>query len=168
MTELYDQDVFDNDRNDQPEPIGWRITDDSGAEYAMRKIAEARNEIASWRDYYAEQMDKIESQNRRTIDFFTAHLSDYFEQVPRRATKTGIEKYKLPSGELVRKPASIDYQRDEDAMLEWCRAQHPEFVRVSEKASWSDVKAYIKETGELPDGVLPVEKPATFEVKVNG
>lgn len=168
MTELYDQDVFDNDRNDQPEPIGWRITDDSGAEYAMRKIAEARNEIASWRDYYAEQMDKIESQNRRTIDFFTAHLSDYFEQVPRRATKTGIEKYKLPSGELVRKPASIDYQRDEDAMLEWCRAQHPEFVKVSEKASWSDVKAYIKETGELPDGVLPVEKPAAFEVKVNG
>lgn len=164
MTELYEQDVFEDD---QPEPVGWRIMDDSGAEYAMRKIAEARNEIASWRDYYAEQMDKIESQNRRTIDFFTAHLADYFEQVPRRATKTGIEKYKLPSGELVRKPASIDYQRDEDAMLEWCRAQHPEFVKVSEKASWSDVKAYIKETGEIPDGVMPIEKAATFEVKVN-
>ena len=59
-------------------------------------------------------------------------------------------------------------KQDEDAMLEWCKAQHPEFVRVSEKASWSDVKAYIKETGEIPDGVLPVEKPATFEVKVNG
>lgn len=163
--ELYEQDVFEDDR---PEQTGWRITDDGGAEYAMRKIAEARNEIARWRDYYAEQFDKIESQHRRTIDFFTAHLADYFEQVPRRATKTGIEKYKLPSGELVRKPAGIEYQRDEAAMLEWCKAQHPEFVRVSEKASWSDVKAYIIETGEIPDGVLPVEKPATFEVKVNG
>lgn len=147
---------------------GFRITDDGGAEWAMRKISEAEGELSAWKEYYAGQLSKIESRCRQTIDFMKNALADYFEQVPRHATKTGIEKYKLPSGELIRKPAGIDYQRDEDAMLEWCRTRHPEFVRVSEKASWSDVKAYIKETGEIPDGVLPVEKPAAFEVKVNG
>lgn len=163
--ELYEQDVFEDDEQEQ---TGWVITDDGGAEWAMRKIAEAENEMAAWKDHYAEQQARIEARCRQTIEFFTSKLADYFEQVPRRATKTGIEKYKLPSGELIRKPAGIEYQRDETAMLEWCKAQHPEFVRVSEKASWSDVKAYIKETGEIPDGVLPVEKPAAFEVKVNG
>ena len=163
--ELYEQDVFEDDGQEQ---TGWVITDDGGAEYALKKIVEAENEMAAWKDYYAEQYAKIEARCNQTIEFMKSKLADYFEQVPRRATKTGIEKYKLPSGELVLKPAGIEYQRDEDAMLEWCKAQHPEFVRVSEKASWSDVKAYIKETGEIPDGVLPVEKPAAFEVKVNG
>lgn len=163
--EIYELDEFEDDGQEQE---GFCITDDGGAEWAMRKIAEAENEMSAWKDYYAEQYAKIETRCRQTIEFMKNKLADYFEQVPRRATKTGIEKYKLPSGELIRKPAGIEYQRDEAVMLEWCKAQHPEFIRVSEKASWSDVKAYIKETGELPDGVLPVEKPAAFEVKVNG
>ena len=152
--EIYELDEFEDDGQEQE---GFCITDDGGAEWAMRKIAEAENEMAAWIDYYAEQYAKIETRCRQTIEFMKNKLADYFEQVPRRVTKTGIVK-----------PAGIEYQRDEAAMLEWCKAQHPEFVRVSEKASWSDVKAYIKETGELPDGVLPVEKPAAFEVKVNG
>lgn len=163
--EIYELDEFEDDEQEQ---TGWVITDDGGAEYALKQIIQAKAEKAAFKDHYAEQQAKIEARCNQKIEFFESKLLDYFEQVPRRATKTGIEKYKLPSGELVLKPAGIEYQRDEDAMLEWCKAQHPEFIRVSEKASWSDVKAYIKETGEIPDGVLPVEKPATFEVKVNG
>ena len=145
---------------------GFRITDDGMAEWAVRKISEAKAEKAKMQKYYAGQMRAIEERCGKTEAFFTGALMEYFNSVPRRATKTGIEKYALPSGELVRRPAGIEYRRDEDALLNWCKSEHPEFVKVKESASWSEIKAYMKETGEVPKGVTAEEKEPEFEVKV--
>lgn len=147
---------------------GFSINDDGKAEWAVRKIAEAKEEKQRMADFYKSQLEAITSRCDQTIEYMQSLLFEYFSSVPRKATKTGIEKYALPSATLQFKPAAIDYARDEDKLLEWARSNNPDFVKVTEQASWSDIKEYIKETGELPDGVTPIEKPGKFEVKING
>ena len=40
-----------------------------------------------------------------------------------------------------------------------------EAVKVVRKPGWAEVKRYIKETGEIPDGVEPYETEPVFTVK---
>ena len=142
----------------------FQIQDDQGAEWALKKIREAREEQAKWTDFYQGRMNQVKAQTQETIEFMEGLLRQYFAGVPHRVTKGGTEKYALPSGELICKPAGIDYERDEVALLSWCEANLPEAVKVTRKASWADVKKYIKETGDIPDGVVPVETEPTFQV----
>lgn len=150
---------------DEHENVIFQIQDDQGAEWALKKIREAREEQAKWLDFYQGRMNQVKIQTQETIDFMEGLLRQYFAWVPHRVTKGGTEKYALPSGELICKPAGIDYQRDDKALLDWCEANLPEAVKVTRKASWEDVKKYIKMTGDIPEGVVPVETEPTFQVK---
>ena len=143
----------------------FQIQDDQGAEWALKKIRESREEQAKWSDFYRTRLDQVMTQTQETIDYMEGLLRQYFASVPHRVTKGGTEKYALPSGELICKPAGIDYQRDDKALLDWCEANLPEAVKVTRKASWEDVKKYIKETGDIPEGVVPVETEPTFQAK---
>ncbi|MBO5969756.1 MAG: host-nuclease inhibitor Gam family protein [Clostridia bacterium] len=154
------------ERYSEAERERFAIKDDMQAEWAFTKIADAQAEIDKWTAYYEDQLKSITERNKSTILYMTQLLADYFDRVPKHTTKTGIEKYKLPCGELVRKPGGVDYQRDNAALVGWCKANKPDLVKVEETASWSAVKAYIKETGEIPDGVTLVETEPKFEVKV--
>lgn len=157
------------ERYDEAERERFVIKDDMQAEWAFKKIADAQAEIDKWTAYYKKQLDMIVERNNNTILYMRQLLEDFFDHhaLP-RVTKSGIEKYQLPCGELVRTPGGVDYHRDNGMLLEWCKAHKPEFVKVKveETASWSAVKAYIKETGELPDGVELAETAPKFEVKV--
>lgn len=145
---------------------GFVIENDMQAEWAMKRIQEAQQERERMAAHYKSQLEAIDRQTADRVEHLICLLADYFERVPHRATKTGIEKYKLPSGELERKPAGIDYRRDDDALLAWCRENHPDWVRVKEEPSWEEIKKQIMADGILPDGVMPVETPAKFNVKV--
>lgn len=143
----------------------FQIQDDQGAEWALMKIREAREEQDKWMNFYMIRMNQVKAQTQETIQFMEGLLRQYFAGVPHRVTNGGTEKYALPSGELIRKPAGIDYEWDEGALLSWCEANLPEAVKVTRKASWDSVKKYIKETGDIPEGVVPVETEPTFQVK---
>lgn len=150
---------------EEGENKGFAIEDDRKAEWAIGKIAEARAEVERWEAYYNERLEAIKKDAQNTIDFMTDHLRRYFQTVPHKTTKTGIEKYALPSATLQLKPASIEWEKDDMALLEWCETNLPEAVKVTRKAGWAEVKAHMKATGEIPQGVTPVEKLPTFEVK---
>lgn len=144
----------------------YAITDDAGAERALLRIREAQAESEKWADFYTQQSAKIKAQTDETVAYYKGLLAQYFGTVPHHATKGGTEKYKLPSGELVRKPSSVEYQREPDKLLAWAKAHDSgEFVKVTETAKWAEIKTYMKATGDIPDGVTPVEVPSTFEVK---
>lgn len=143
----------------------FRIDSDQKAEWALGKIAEAKEELERWENFYTAKLEALRAETQSTIDFMTGHLQRYFGTQEHRVTKTGIRKYSLPSGELVLKPAALDYQRDDAAMLSWCKEHLPEAVKVTEKASWADVKDYIKQTGELPDGVTAFMTEPVFQIK---
>ena len=141
------------------------IENDKQAEWALGKIAEAKAELSKWEAFYNEKLDIIRADAQSTIDYMSLLLKRYFDTQEHKVTKSGIHKYSLPSGELVLKPAALDYERDEATMLAWCEANLPAAVKVTKKASWTDVKAYIKETGETPDGVTAFMTEPAFQVK---
>lgn len=146
---------------------GFTITNDMQADWAMKKIQEARQERERMAAHYKAQLEAIDQQTESRVGHLMDLLADYFGQVPHKATPTGMEKYKLPSGELVRKPAGIDYVRDNDVLLAWCKENRPEWVRTKEEPAWAEIKQQIQADGVLPVGVVPVEKPAAFEVRVS-
>lgn len=150
---------------DEQERTGFTVTDDQSAEWALKKIREAREEQVKWETFYVERLETVRQKTQDTVDYMTGLLRRYFATVPHRVTKGGTEKYSLPSGELICKPAGVDYERDEGALLNWCEANLPGAVKVTRKASWADVKQYMKETGDIPEGVVPVETDAAFQVK---
>lgn len=143
----------------------FRIENDKQAEWALGKIAEAKADREKWENFYNAKLDAIRLDAQDTIDYMTELLRQYFGTQECKVTKTGIRKYSLPSGELVLKPAGIDYERDEAVMLAWCEAHLPEAVKVTRKVGWSEVKTYIKQTGEIPEGVTVFETEPVFQVK---
>lgn len=151
--------------NLDPNAVIFRIQDDQSAEWALKKIRQAREEQVKWETFYVERLETVRQKTQETVDYMTGLLQRYFASVPHRVTRGGTEKYALPSGELICKPAGIDYERDEGALLSWCEANLPEAVKVTRKASWAEVKQYMKETGDIPEGVVPVETEPTFQVK---
>lgn len=143
----------------------FAIDSDQRAEWAMGKIAEAKAERAKWEAFYAGKLEAVRKDTQNTIDYMTGLLQQYFSTQEHKVTKSGIHKYALPSGELVMKPGGIDYKRDADAMLRWCEEHLPAAIKVTREAAWAEVKAYIKETGEIPEGVELVMTEPTFQIK---
>lgn len=143
----------------------FRIETDQQAEWALGKIAEAKAELAKWEEFYGKKLEAVRSEAQNTIDRMTFLLQEFFDTQERRVTKTGIEKYSLPSGELIRKPGGLDYKYEDASLLAWCEANLPGAIKVTRKAGWAEVKAHIKETGEIPDCVAIEEKAPTFQVK---
>ena len=144
---------------------GFVIENDKQAEWALGKIAEAKEELSKWENFYAAKLDAVRTEAQSTINYMSLLLQRYFDTQEHKVTKTGIHKYSLPSGELVLKPGALDYERDEAAMLAWCEANLPEAVKVTKKAAWADVKEYIKQTGEIPDGVTAFMTEPVFQIK---
>ena len=142
------------------------VNDDRSATWAARKIKEKQEELADLCAWYEAQIVSARKQVNEEIEFLTEKLNEYFRSVPHRVTKTGIHKYSFPGGEMVMTPAKQAWAHDDAVLLEWCRSYRPELIAVTEKPRWADVKSMIQQTGEVPDGVEPIEEPEKFSVKV--
>lgn len=156
----------------------FEITDDSLAEWAMRKIAEARADTDKWKEHFRIQLDKIRKENEETEAFFSTALARYFETVPRKKTATQ-EKYVLPCGELIRKKQAPEFSRDDSLLVPFLQENDLcEFVKITTAASWAELKksctvlengAIVEEsTGMVLPGVTAQMRPDKFEVKING
>lgn len=147
---IVDGEEFENEESAESSEK-WTIEDDQAAEWAVKKIKEARAEAVRWRQYYSEMILKAEESAKRTEDFLTEKLRKYFNKVPHKETKT-TEKYPLPSGDLIlRKPKTV-WNHDDDTLLEWLKENgFSEFVKVTEKPDWAGFK---KRLVEGSDGIL--------------
>ena len=156
---------------------GFQIHDDSAADWALRKIAEADADLQKMQDWYEMQLKAAKQKHDDAIAYFTGILQKYFDIVPAKETKT-TKKYALPSGELVLNKEKQDFSAvDTDALLGWCQENDPTLVQVSMKPAWSEIKKRLtqtdsgivdSETGMIVDGVELITKPEEFKVKVKG
>lgn len=179
-----DMSVFGQDETeaeDAPRPA-WRITDDGCADWACRKIAEERAELARIRELAEAQIARIEEKlaaaERRCENgtrFLTSKLAEYFETVPHKTTKTKAS-YRLLSGTLTRKFGGATMEKDDSKLVEFLKASgNLEFIKTEEKPKWGEYKKRLEimggsvvdtETGEIVEGVKAIEKPDTFSVDV--
>lgn len=180
--EAMDMSTFvESETEDAPRPV-WRITDDGCADWACRKIAEERAELARIRELAEAQTARIEEKlaaaERRCENgtrFLTSKLAEYFETVPHKTTKTKAS-YRLLSGTLTYKFGSQQMKQDDETLVKFLKASgNQEFIKTEEKPKWSDYKKRLeivggsvvdKETGEIVEGVQLIEKPDTFTVDI--
>lgn len=164
------------DQAQKPEP--FEITSDSAAEWAMRKITEARNDTLKWQQHFASQLESIRKANEETEAFFTSCLARYFENVPHRVTATQ-RKYVLPCGELVLKRHQPEFVRDDSVLVPFLLANGMDgFVQMKPAAKWAELKKHcvLMDDGSVVDGVTGLvlegvtaeSRPDKFEVKING
>ena len=172
--------MFDNgmDVLTEPEEItedGWKIENDQMADWAVKKIQSAKAEQDRWTRYYNGLIDKVSKNTENTVSFMTARLAEYFQTVPHKETKT-MEKYPLPSGDLIMKKPKEVFIHDDGTLLEWLKKNgFSELVKVKESPDWAGVKKRLtvdpngvvcdSETGLVCDVVTVGTDDGGFEVK---
>jgi hypothetical protein len=154
----------------------FAVTDDSTAEWCLKKIKEAKADQEKWRQHYAEQMRKVEEATAKTVGYFEGLLEAYFEQVPHKATKTQ-ESYTLPGGRLIRKQQQPKYTTDDETLVPWLEENFMgQLVKVKKSADWAALKKVLNLTpdgehmatdeGEIVPGVTVEQRAAVFQVEV--
>jgi hypothetical protein len=151
------------------------IDNDQKANWAIQKISEIDADYERMCNWYQEQMSKLEKQRDIRIERLTAMLRGYFATVPKHETKT-MSKYALPCGELIYQKPKKDFVVEDTAkLLVWAIDNSPTDVKIVSSPAWGNIKKRLKateagivdtETGVVVDGVVQVEKPDEFKVKL--
>ena len=150
------------------------IDNDQKAEWALRKIAEARNDAQKWIDYYTRQIETIKAQTAEDTANLESMLYAYFQSVPHKKTKTQ-ESYPLPGGTLVFKKQTPEFKREDDKVIEWLKKSGgTQFVKVAESLDWAGLKKtvtvldenVVTEDGEVVPGITVIEREPKFAVEV--
>ena len=162
----------------------WTIDDDLAADWALRKIKEmdeiSDRKIALARSYiahYQAEIEREETRKARNRGFLLWRLSEYFGRLEHRVTKSGIEKYDLLSGRLVRRPAARKIVRSsEEELTTWCASSgNDRFIRRVEKVDWAGLKKKLtivgdevvdSQSGEVVAGCTVEDVPEEFKVEV--
>lgn len=169
MTELL-EDIFEKPEEQAEEE--FIVTDDKTAEWCLQKIHEAEEEKASWKEHYDRQYQGICASCDATIANMMHYLEVYFGTVKHKVTATE-ENYRLPSGKLVLKKQSTDFERDDAAVISWLKENGGEkFIKVKEVLDWAALKKTLSvcgesvadEDGQIIPGISAVEKPAEFKI----
>lgn len=162
--------------------LGWSITNDEAAEWAVAKIAEEREELARVKALADAQigriMEKVQAAERRCENgtaWLTSKLAEYFGTVPHKKTKT-TETYRLLSGSLKMKLGGVAMKQDDEKLLEYLKASgRADMIKTTEAPKWGELKKNLQivgdqvvdnTTGEIVEGVEVIEKPDTFTVEV--
>lgn len=153
----------------------FTVDNDQKAEWAARKIREARQDTQKWTEYYERQLSAIRRANEDTEAYFAALLADYFETVPHKATKTQ-ESYSLPSCKLVLKAQQPEFNRDEAVLCDYLdKKGRDDLVKITRRADWAALKKTLKvmedgtcvdADGEVVEGVQAFSREPLFKVEM--
>src|SRR5690606_11678921 len=135
----------------------WRITDDAGADWALRKIAQAQRRIEQRKAFVEAEIARLQrwqeeanKQDLSDIEFFTSHLQSYFETLRESGALGKRKSYPLPHGVLAVRATQPKFERDNDQLLAWAKGTgDASLVRVKEEPAWSVSKQRIT---IAPDG----------------
>lgn len=151
------------------------VDNDQKAEWAARKIREARQDTQKWTEYYERQLSAIRRANEDTEAYFAALLADYFETVPHKATKTQ-ESYSLPSCKLVLKAQQPEFNRDEAVLCDYLdKKGRDDLVKITRRADWAALKKMLKvmedgtcvdADGEVVEGVQAFRRHPEFKIEM--
>lgn len=159
----------------------FKIDTDQKAEWALNIIREEQveaqrliNVCNSQILYYQSEIRKVQDKLENKTGNLKAMLFDYFQTVPRKATKTQ-ETYKLPSGTLKLKYPKPEFKRDDSKLVEWLEnSSKTDYIKIKKSPDWAALKKAFTvvgdkvadENGEIVEGVEVVERPPVFDVEV--
>jgi len=161
----------------------WSIKDDTAADWCLDHIREAKAELARFEMVANEkkrQIDIIVERKRKnaegSINYFEGKLQEYFSTIKPKITKSGLQKYSLPSGELQQTAPKVDFVKDDTKLTNFLDSNgYGEYLKREIKPKWAELKkavdvvngeVVIKDTGEIVDGVTVETKPGEFKIKL--
>lgn len=162
----------------------WKAKNDKDAEWIIEKCKESLTEIERYRSSLEnkvkdlmDKLSKLDEEEKFAKERRNSYLAEYFETIPdghKKKTKTQ-EKYRLPSGEIIKKYPNPQVKRDDEKLLKWIKdSKLDDYVEVKETPKWGELKkltkviggqTIIKDTGEIVEGVELIERPPTLEFK---
>jgi len=163
----------------------------------LESAAEAQRRIAYFEDKKAEIdaiiekqiapfLEKVEKikmwgeESKKEYIEKQAHYSNHLEQYLRTEVAKQVEAgkkpkktVKLPYGNITLKKQQPEFQRDEEALLEY--AKETGFIKVKESADWAEIKKncvvvngkLYDVNGEAVPGVVVIERGEKFELKLD-
>ena len=164
----------------EPPKARWTITDDSMADWALRKIAKEREELDRIEALAKAEMDRINEKLERArkrykngSSFLQSELERYFNTVERKKQKTQ-ETYQLLSGKLKRTFDKQEMKPDNEKLLNWLiRSGNVHLIKTTEEPRWGEIKKSLlikggkvidKDSGEIVEGVEITVKPGSFSI----
>ena len=157
----------------------FKIKNDKTADWAIKQIHEAEDErdrlIALAEEQINELKERIEAIEKgyeNDTAYLKSCLFEYFGTVPHKESKTQLS-YKLLTGSLVLKKASLKIVHDDDKLIE--ALDGTEYVETKKSLKWGEYKKNLAitddctvvdtSTGEVIEACAVEETPASFDVK---
>ena len=160
----------------------FRITDESGATWALRKITQKQRLIAEHvalaekeRARIDRWLGEVNGPLESDADYLEALLVEYHAGV--LAGDGARRTIKLPTGTLKARKAPDKVEVNTDAFLPWAKREHPELVRVKEEPDKPALKKLLvpdapdgkpidSTTGELIPGVVIERGDIRYSIEV--
>ncbi|GGP17267.1 host-nuclease inhibitor Gam family protein [Oceanobacillus neutriphilus] len=170
------------EEQERTEQESFEVTDDSSANWALRKIKQAQQKQIEANALATEEQDKIEAwyqsekeKAQRDIDYFQGLLARY--AIKKREEDPKFKSQKLPNGRINFVKKQPKYNYDDKAVVEFLKNNNrTDLIRVKEEPSKSDIKkAFVvnedklidPDTGEVVDGVTIEHLEDEFKVEVD-
>lgn len=147
------------------------LRDPGAVDYQIQRIARLKakqDEIVAFTKKQVEELLAYQDLRLETlqkeIDWRSGPLEVYVRDVHRKSDgKT--KSLDLPHGKLKLIKQPDKYELEEGIVLNWIEIYHPDLwyrlCKITVSVRKDEIKKFIKETGELPDGVViePVGEP---------
>ena len=141
----------------------WRIRSDAEAEWWIEEKEEELVEVRRYKmslenkiSVLKEKLEKAQKEEDFIIEQRNGKLIEYFESIDEKQmkkTKT-MMKYRLPSGELVKKFPGPKFERDEEKLTKWLEDNKMnEFIEAKKQAKWGE----LKEATQIVNGQVVTE-----------
>lgn len=171
IDELYDHMNMPHDTAESHQGAEFRITNDSGAAWAIRKIKKANERLESVTATVVEQTETIHAwaeQERERENAIIDKMESYLHQymLDKQAADPKLKTLRVPGGKLsTRESDKHDY--DEPLIMAWAKTNCPEAIatKTSESLIKDAVKKHFKDTGEAIPGYA-TWREASFTVKL--
>lgn len=168
------------DKQEQVESEKFKVTDESSANWALRKIAQMEKQIEANNELAVAEEEKIEAWRKsvndtaqNSIDFFQSYLAEYAMSLKKENPK--FKTLKLPNGQLSFRKQQPKWDLDDEKVLKTLKETgNDDLIKVTEKPKIAEIKKAFKahgtkainpETGEVVEGITIVEQPEKFGVK---
>lgn len=153
---------------------GFLVDTEDKAVWCAGKVAKAENHLAALKAAKAEYIRRIEEwyeqrkkEHEDTANRMIELLRPYATQQVARSNKKSVV---LPDGTKVgfkSLPGKVEIG-SMDQVVQWAESQAPGIVRVKKDVTKTDLKALIKERGEIPPSVEMLPGETRFYVDVTG
>ncbi|NPV53774.1 MAG: hypothetical protein HPY71_09665 [Firmicutes bacterium] len=138
--------IPESEEEEAPLRERFRIQDDAQANWAVRKIAQTRQELATAEALAHQEIERVERwladrrrEAERTERFFTALLMEYF--IPKFAIDPRRKAVKLPSGTVQVRQQQPEFRRNDAVLLAWLKDHgRSDLINVTESPKWAELK----------------------------